>query len=162
MMFGNKSVRRHVLHVICFFALLIGFEISAGGIRIWDVHFERDTVDPIKEYGLIWTIILYTFRFLSFLPLPLCICHMCGLIIYNAFPEKAQIRGSPLLAPFISIRIVTRGDYPDLVRKNVNRNINTCLDLGLDKFIIEVVTDKEINYHLKRGRKFTYLFSILH
>ena len=144
-MFGSKSVRRHVLHVICFFTLLIGFEISAGGIRIWDVHFERDTVDPIKEYGLLWTIILYTFRFLSFLPLPLCICHMCGLIIYNAFPEKAQIRGSPLLAPFISIRIVTRGDYPDLVRKNVNRNINTCLDLGLDKFIIEVVTDKEIS-----------------
>ena len=144
-MLGNKSVRRHLLHCLCFFTLLIGFELSAGGIRIWEVHFERDTVDPIAAYGLVWTIILYTFRFLSFLPLPLCVCHVCGLIAYNVFPEKAAIRGSPLLAPFISIRIVTRGDYPDLVKKNVHRNMNTCLDLGLDKFIIEVVTDKSMN-----------------
>ena len=144
-MLGNRSIRRHLLHCVCFFTLLIGFELCAGGIRIWDVHFDRDLIDPIEEYGLVWTIILYTFRFLSFLPLPLCICHVCGLIGYNVFPEKAAIRGSPLLAPFISIRIVTRGDYPDLVKKNVNRNMNTCLDLGLDKFIIEVVTDKAMN-----------------
>ncbi len=143
-MLGNKSIRSHLLHVVCFFTLLIGFELSAGGIRIWEVHFERDTVDPIKEYGLPWTILLYLFRFLSFLPLPLCVCHVCGLIIYNVFPEKAPIRGSPLLAPFISIRIVTRGDYADLVKRNVHRNMNTCLDLGLDKFIIEVGLQK---YH---------------
>lgn len=124
---------------------MIVFEIGAGGIRLWDIKFKQDTIDPIKEYGLPLTIVLYLFRFLSFLPLPLCICHACGLVMYNVFPEKAQIRGSPLLAPFISIRIVTRGDYPDLVKKNVQRNMNTCLDVGLDKFIIEVVTDKPIN-----------------
>ena len=145
-MLGNKSIRRHILHVLCFMSLLIIFEISAGGIRIWDdVHFERDSIDPVKEYGLLWTIVLYSFRFLIFLPLPLCICHVCGLLIYNVFPEKAPIRGSPLLAPFISIRIVTRGDYPELVRRNVQRNMTTCLDLGLDKFIIEIVTDKALN-----------------
>jgi egghead protein (zeste-white 4 protein) len=126
----TRSTRRHILHLICFFTLLIGFELSAGGIRIWEVHFERDTVDPIKEYGYFWTVILYTFRFLSFLPLPLCVCHACGLLMYNVFPEKIPIRCSPLLAPFISIRVVTRGDYPELVRKNVQRNMNTCLDLG--------------------------------
>lgn len=131
-MFGiTRSTRRHIIHLICFFTLLIGFELSAGGIRIWDVHFERDSIDPIESYGYIWTIVLYTFRFLSFLPLPLCVCHACGLIMYNVFPEKIPIRCSPLLAPFISIRVVTRGDYPELVRKNVQRNINTCLDLGI-------------------------------
>jgi egghead protein (zeste-white 4 protein) len=41
--------------------------------------------------------------------------------------------------------VVTRGDYPELVKRNVNRNMNTCLDSGLDKFIIEVVTDKLLN-----------------
>lgn len=144
-MLGNRSSRRHLLHVICFLSLLLGFELGAGGIRIWDVHFERDNIDPIKDYGVFLTIILYTLRLLSILPLPLCICHAIGLIIYNVFPEKSPIRGSPLLAPFISIRVVTRGDFPELVRRNVLRNINLCLDLGLDKFIVEVVTDKAIN-----------------
>ena len=144
-MLRSKSIRRHILHVISFLIVVIAFEVSAGGIRIWDVHFERDTVDPIKEYGLFWTTILYAFRFLSFLPLPLCVFHAIGLIRYNVFPEKSQLRDSPLLAPFLSIRVVTRGDYPDLVRRNVQRNMNTCLDLDMDKFIIEVVTDKPLN-----------------
>ena len=144
-MLSNRSNRRHLLHCICFFTLFFVFELCAGGIRLWKVDFERDNVDPIKEYGLVLTIFLYSFRFLIFLPLPLCIFHVCGLLFYNVFPEKAPIRGSPLLAPFISIRVVTRGDYPELVQRNVTRNMNTCLELGLDKFIIEVVTDKALN-----------------
>jgi egghead protein (zeste-white 4 protein) len=143
----RNSTRNHLLHCLCFFTFFFLFELSGGGIRIWEVHFERDSVDPIKEYGLAWTCFLYLFRFMSILPLPLVICHAIGLVIYNVFPERPQIRGSPLLAPFLSIRVVTRGDYPDLVRKNVQRNMNTCLDLGMDKFLIEVVTDKPINLH---------------
>lgn len=150
-MLRKKSTRRHLFHVFCFLTLFIGFELTAGGIRIWEVHFERDTVDPIKEYGILWTCILYAFRFLSFLPLPLCICHAIGLLRYNVFPDKPQLRGSPLLAPFLSIRVVTRGDYPDLVHRNVQRNMNTCIELGMDKFIIEVVTDKPLNLP-KNGR----------
>lgn len=50
-----------------------------------------------------------------------------------------------MLAPFICIRVVTRGDYPDLVKSNVLRNINTCLDTGLENFLVEVVTDKALN-----------------
>lgn len=53
--------------------------------------------------------------------------------------------GSPLLAPFICIRVVTRGDYPQLVKTNVTRNMNKCVDAGLENFMIEVVTDKPIN-----------------
>lgn len=41
--------------------------------------------------------------------------------------------------------MVTRGDYPELVRNNVQRNINTCLDVGLDNFVIQVVTDKSVS-----------------
>lgn len=50
-----------------------------------------------------------------------------------------------MLAPFICIRVVTRGDYADLVKANVLRNMSTCLDTGLENFLIEVVTDKALN-----------------
>jgi beta-1,4-mannosyltransferase len=106
---------------------------------------ETTKIDPIHSYGYIWTIILYTLRALSFLPLPLCVFHLFGLVFYNVFPEKVNLKSSALTAPFICVRVVTRGDYPELVQRNVSRNIQTCLDCGLDRFVVEVVTDKEIN-----------------
>ena len=45
----------------------------------------------------------------------------------------------------ICFRVVTRGDYPELVRNNCYRNINTCQDVGLRNFYVEVVTDKSIS-----------------
>jgi egghead protein (zeste-white 4 protein) len=47
--------------------------------------------------------------------------------------------------PFICFRVVTKGDFPELVRTNVQRNVNTCLDAGLENFMVEVVTDKSVN-----------------
>lgn len=135
-MLGDRSIRRHLLHCLTFFVFFISLQISSGGIRLWESNFERDTIDPVAEYGLLWTCFLYSFRFLIFLPLPLCVCHVCGLLFYNVFPEKQAIRGSPLLAPFISIRVVTRGDFPELVHRNVNRNMATCLDLGKKNLLI--------------------------
>ncbi len=41
--------------------------------------------------------------------------------------------------------MVTRGDSPKLVHDNVQRNVNTCLDAGLQNFIVEVVADKSIS-----------------
>lgn len=49
-----------------------------------------------------------------------------------------------MTTPFICFRTVTRGDYPQLVQKNVQRNKNTCFAAGLKRFVIEVVTDKSI------------------
>uniref|UniRef100_A0A1A9Z8J8 Glycosyltransferase 2-like domain-containing protein n=1 Tax=Glossina pallidipes TaxID=7398 RepID=A0A1A9Z8J8_GLOPL len=98
--------------------------------------------------------LLYLLRFLTFLTLPQVLFNFCGLIFYNAFPEKVVLKGSPLLAPFICIRVVTRGDFPDLVKTNVLRNMNTCLDTGLENFLIEVVTDKAVNLaHHRRIRE---------
>ncbi|KAK9497293.1 hypothetical protein O3M35_004638 [Rhynocoris fuscipes] len=88
---------------------------------------------------------------LAFLPLPQVLLNFCGLTMYNAFPDKVTLKGSPLLAPFICVRIVTRGDYPQLVQTNVNRNLNRCLDAGLEHFMIEVVTDKPL--HLAKNRR---------
>lgn len=138
-----NSTYKHVLHCIFLFIVIIIFELHFGGIRLNDNSFV--TTDPWTEYGHIQTIILYMLKLLTFLVLPQVLFNFCGLVFYNAFPEKVVLKGSPLLAPFICIRIVTRGDFPDLVKGNVSRNMNTCLDTGLENFIIEVVTDKPIN-----------------
>lgn len=135
---------KHIIHVICFITFIIGFELVSGGLRFgW--HLERDDVDPILQYGYVGSLFLYLLRIASLLVLPQCICNMLGLILWNAFRDKIPLKGSPLLAPFICIRVVTKGDYPELVRANVQRNIETCQRVGLENFLVEVVTDKPIN-----------------
>lgn len=138
-----NSISKHLLHCALLITLLIFFEVFSGGIKINENSFV--SVDPWEEYGTIPTILLYTLRLLTFLTLPQVLFNFFGLVFYNAFPEKVVLKGSPLLAPFICIRVVTRGDYPDLVKSNVIRNMNTCLDTGLENFLVEVVTDKQVN-----------------
>lgn len=138
-----NSTYKHLLHCALLLFVILFFEIFAGGIKINEGAFI--TIDPWSEYGQTTTIILYLLRFLTFLTLPQVLFNFCGLVFYNAFPEKVVLKGSPLLAPFICIRIVTRGDFAELVKANVTRNMNTCLDTGLENFLIEVVTDKPIN-----------------
>ncbi|KFB37249.1 AGAP000868-PA-like protein [Anopheles sinensis] len=137
-----NSISKHLLHCALLFVLLILFEIFSGGIKVNENSFVA--IDPWVEYGTVATIVLYLLRVLTFLTLPQVMFNFFGLVIYNAFPEKVVLKGSPLLAPFICIRIVTRGDYSELVKSNVLRNMNTCLDTGLENFLIEVVTDKPI------------------
>uniref|UniRef100_A0A182IWH4 Glycosyltransferase 2-like domain-containing protein n=1 Tax=Anopheles atroparvus TaxID=41427 RepID=A0A182IWH4_ANOAO len=137
-----NSISKHLLHCTLLFVLLVLFEIFSGGIKVNENSFVA--VDPWAEYGTVPTVVLYLLRLLTFLTLPQVMFNFFGLVIYNAFPEKVVLKGSPLLAPFICIRIVTRGDYSELVKSNVLRNMNTCLDTGLENFLIEVVTDKPI------------------
>lgn len=138
-----NSTYKHLLHCALLFVVIVFFEIFTGGIKISENSFTL--VDPWTEYGSIPAIILYSLRLLTFLTLPQVLFNFCGLVFYNAFPEKVVLKGSPLLAPFICIRVVTRGDFADLVKANVTRNMNTCLDTGLENFQMEVVTDKPIN-----------------
>lgn len=138
-----NSISKHLLHCALLLALLVFFEVFSGGIKVNENSFV--SIDPWEEYGTIPTILLYTLRLLTFLTLPQVLFNFFGLVFYNAFPEKVVLKGSPLLAPFICIRVVTRGDYADLVKSNVMRNMNTCLDTGLENFLIEVVTDKSVN-----------------
>lgn len=140
-----SSGTKHFVHCCLLTGLIGGFEIATGGLSLWGNESESaEPPDPWATYGVFWTIVLYSLRFLTFLALPQVIFNAMGLLLFNAFPEKTLLKGSPLLAPFICIRVVTRGDYPDLVKKNVTRNLNLCLDVGLENFIVEVVTDKKI------------------
>ena len=144
-----SSQRRHIIHICCFLIFIFIFEILAGGIVLTplkNLSSSNNIIDnPTEYYGLFLTIIIYFIRLLSLLPLPLVICHTCGLVFYNIFPERPELQNSPLLGPKILIRVVTRGDYPELVRNNVKRNLETCAKVGLNNFQIEIVTDKPIS-----------------
>lgn len=136
------SKTKHYMHCCFLFTVIAVFELFTGGVKLWPDKTEE--INPWVRYGYIGTVVLYLLRLVTFLPLPQVLFNFAGLTLYNAFPDKVVLKGSPFLAPFICIRIVTRGDYPQLVRSNVIRNMNKCTDTGLENFIIEVVTDKEI------------------
>ena len=142
--------RRHSIHVCCFILFVFLFELVAGGIRVFPVIDLSSNLiviidDPIEHYGLALTIVIYFIRLLTLLPLPIVICHTCGLLFYSILPDRPELHNSPLFGPKIRIRVVTRGDYPDLVRNNINRNLEICARVGLDNFQIEIVTDKKID-----------------
>lgn len=137
------STVKHVLHCLLFFTFIAIFEIVTGGVKLYEA--DTLTLNPWETYGYLGTTFLYVLRLLAFLPLPHILLNFIGLVFFNSFPDKVVIKGSPLLAPFICIRVVTRGDYPQLVRSNVYRNLTKCIDAGLEHFMIEVVTDKAIN-----------------
>ncbi|XP_022652970.1 beta-1,4-mannosyltransferase egh-like [Varroa destructor] len=131
----------HALHCILMAVLMYVFVEFSGALKPPD---QQPLVDPFSEYGVIFTIILYLFRLLPLLALPQSLTNLFGLTLYNAFPPRVRLKVKPHEAPFLCIRVVTRGDYPGLVRENVKRNLATCLDTGIDNFVIEVVTDKEV------------------
>ncbi|XP_076277361.1 beta-1,4-mannosyltransferase egh isoform X2 [Lasioglossum baleicum] len=137
-----NGISKHILHCFLLFIVILTFELISGGV-CWDSDKYVD-LDPWVQYGFIGAFTLYLLRTLTFLSLPQVLFNFVGLTIYNAFPDKVILKGSPLLAPFICIRVVTRGDYPLLVQKNVKRNLNKCIESGLENFQIEVVSDKPI------------------
>ncbi|CRL04095.1 CLUMA_CG017208, isoform A [Clunio marinus] len=136
-----SSNAKHLLHCLLFFIIMVAF--CSEAFKYTDENYV--SIDPWAEYGTFFTIFLYALRYLAAFSMPQMMANFLGLIVFNAFPDKVVLKGSPLLAPFICIRVVTRGDYPELVKKNVMRNMNTCLDTGLENFLIEVATDKPIN-----------------
>ena len=139
-----------MIHVCSFLLFIFLFEIVAGGISLHPWSSASSSIDPLadnplEQYGLFLAITIYLIRLLSLLPLPLAVCHTCGLIFYNIFPDRPELLNSPLLGPKIRIRVVTRGDYPELVRTNVKRNLDICARVGLNNFQVEIVTDKPIS-----------------
>lgn len=63
----------------------------------------------------------------------------------NTFPPAPTLQEVRAKIPFMCFRVVTRGMYPDLVKRNVERNIEICYKVGLDNFKFEVVTDNALN-----------------
>lgn len=149
-MFLTSKVK-HLLHCLLLFSVILLFEIQSSGIKLWYTDNDVAEFDPFVTYGYYFAWFLYILRITTLMPLPQFLFNFCGLIFYNAFPKDPTLEKLPLRVPFICFRTVTRGDYPQLSRRNVMRNLETCLSLGLEDFVIEVVSDKyfELPVHPK-------------
>ena len=136
------SRTKHMVQSSCLLAWIFLFCYHTEGIR-FGPH-PVDSIDPWLTYGTPVTILVILLRLLSLLALPQTLFNLVGLLTINTFPDKSSFKSSPLLSPFICVRVVTRGLYPNLVKKTVRSNLNTLLDAGLENFVIQVVTDNPL------------------
>ena len=80
-----------------------------------------------------------------FLSAPQIIITLTGLLFLNPFNEKdVEPEFSSKDLPFVCIRIVTRGTYPNLVQRNVIKNMELIKSCGIKNFVVEVATDKPL------------------
>ena len=133
---GVSSQTKHLVQATFLISWIFAFCYYTEGLR-FGPH-PVDSLDPWVTHGTFVTVIIIFLRLLSFLALPQTLFNMVGLLTLNTFPEKSSFKSSPLLSPFVCVRVVTRGLYPNLVKKTVKTNLNTLLDAGLENFIIQV------------------------
>lgn len=132
-------------------ATISGFAYVQGAFRLSLFDPKLIHIHPLREYGLVPTILLYAVRCLTLLVLPHLLFNLVGLIVYNPLSHgRVSLKSSPILAPLVCFRVVTRGDYPELVRRNVVRNVKTLTGAGMENYLIEVVTDKSIELTTQR------------
>ncbi|PAV60452.1 hypothetical protein WR25_10584 [Diploscapter pachys] len=135
---------KHALHCAVLLTWIFGFAYFCG---VFSEPDETQDVpkNPIERYGYFWTTFLLVLRLASLLVLPQCLCNLLGLVLFNAFREKVALKAAPLLSPFVCFRVVTKGDFPLLVKENIEENMKMCYEAGMENFIFEVVTDRAIN-----------------
>lgn len=140
---GCSAVNFHILNILVLISVTGLFIYFGGGLDA-KPHSTSSFQLSLEKYGW-FALVLYLCRYLTLLALPQVVFNFFGFILYNPFPETPHKEKIKLLVPFICFRVVTKGDFPELVRSNVQRNVNICLDAGLDNFMVEVVTDKSVN-----------------
>ncbi len=138
------STVRHLLFCVCLLGWVTTFCWMTGSLRP-SKDDPLDALDPWEEYGAAWTCLLIVLRLLPFLGLPQTLFNTGGLMLFKAFPGKVHLKASPVLAPFICVRVVTRGLYPRLVKSTVAKNVETLERVGVDNYVVEVVTDTPLN-----------------
>jgi len=107
---------------------------------------------PWERYGNVGYLLLFL-RVLPLTSLPFCLMNFLGILTIPLHLPRISFESTVkgIAAPFLNFRVVTRGLFPDLVAKNVERNLKTCYDLGLEHFQIEVVTDRPIDLNSQRN-----------
>ena len=131
-----SSQSKHYLQCLALISWIYAFSYFSGGLRFDDDPVDK--IDPWVSYGSLTTLLLIFIRLLSLLALPQTLCNLIGFLTLNTFPHNPKLRSSAMLSPFICIRVVTRGLYPNLVKKTVKANHETLLKTGLENFIIQV------------------------
>lgn len=134
----NQFSCRQIFNIIAFFTSSFAFLYASGFL------YDED-LDPLDDYGPYLTYILYTLKLIVLLALGPNLFILYGTIFFN------HPRSRPFRPPSqcISFRIVTRGDFPDLVKENVNMLIELLNKLDLTNYVIEVVCNKAVNLPTK-------------
>ncbi|XP_072377556.1 beta-1,4-mannosyltransferase egh-like isoform X2 [Diabrotica undecimpunctata] len=127
---------KHVIHCVCLIGLIVLSQIF--------VVVPPNSTEDWTKCDIVRLIIFWIAKLFTLASIPQLSFISLGMLIYNSFSENVVPKGPYPSAPFICFRVVTRGDFPQLVQNTVKRNFETCLLAGLDFFCFEVVTDKSI------------------
>lgn len=142
------SYLKHLIHVVVLCLLIVYLQIES-----YKRHAENDETNrTYTTYELYWNIVSLIIQSTVILSMPQVVSNFLGLTLFNAFLDKVEIKNqgdenSPFNSvklPHLCFRIVTRGLFPELVRRNLNRNFQTCIEAGLSNFSIEIVTDNQV------------------
>ncbi|KAK3597169.1 hypothetical protein CHS0354_003663 [Potamilus streckersoni] len=134
------SLILHAVTVLCMIFCIILANFLVGFVS--SVHI---TIDPIERYGYIPTCVLYILNVIPVLSVPFAVMSILRLVLLNLWSPPSRLKVPKSKISFLCFRVVTRGLFPYLITKNVQRNIETCYKVGLSNFKIEVVTDNQIN-----------------
>ncbi|KAK3603475.1 hypothetical protein CHS0354_030316 [Potamilus streckersoni] len=106
---------------------------------------DQSHLTPVEWYGYTASVLLYILRSIPYLSVPFAVTNILGLVTMNLWPLGPKLQVPKTKIPFLCFRVVTRGLFPDLVKSNVQRNIEVCYKVGLENFKFEVVTDNSLN-----------------
>ena len=137
---------QHGIHVIAYvmWVLYVTYNNLSSRLSVPDTDYQ----DPIVKYGPWITYFSIGVRLLSILILPQMFAMAVGFLLFDIRQQKPELKASVSLAPFICIRMVTRGLYATLVNQNVKSHMEVMNQLGLTNFSIEVVTDNPLKLDL--------------
>lgn len=68
-----------------------------------------------------------------------------GVLLYDCFATNVKLTTSMKKLPLVALRVVTRGDYPQLIKNNIVKNKKACEQAGMRNYSIEIVTQKSID-----------------
>lgn len=97
----------------------------------------------VEEYGVFFSVILYSLKMISFITIPFNLQFLICTLYYKQ--EKLLTTPPSLPKDCLCFRIVTRGDYPKMVKTNIDTLLNLMKKFEFSNYLIEVVTNKPIN-----------------
>lgn len=137
-----SSYLKHLIHCIALFT----FCYAMVSCLVPFIDAENRKLKPWATHGaFVSVLILYILRIPILLAFPTNFFSAIGLLFFNAFPKPVTLKGSAILKPLICFRVVTRGDFPQLIRQNVSENLSKCFEVGIENFIIEVIIERTMN-----------------
>ncbi|KAK0045086.1 beta-1 4-mannosyltransferase egh [Biomphalaria pfeifferi] len=131
---------KHCMSIIALMAFIyIGYLLEKSK-EITFIEIFTELTDYSSSLVLVLSHVVVVIR------LPFCVFNFLGLVFLNNFEARPKLQFSLQECPFLVFRVVTKGLYPELVKRNVQLNLQTCTNLGLKHFTIQVVSDISVNF----------------